>query len=79
VLLTWCDRARRDVLATRPRDDPANPELGVFSTRSPTAQPDRPAPGADPRPRRPSPAGGPLEALDGTPIVDVKPCSDRRR
>jgi tRNA-Thr(GGU) m(6)t(6)A37 methyltransferase TsaA len=74
LLVTWFDRARRDVLATRPRDDPANPELGVFSTRSPD---------------RPNPIGlhrvtvvcrdglrirvGPLEALDGTPIVDVKP------
>lgn len=74
VLLTWLDRADRTVLATRPRDDPANPMTGVFSTRSPD---------------RPNPVGlhvvrirdrdglrvqvGPLEALDGTPIVDLKP------
>ena len=35
VLLTWFDRADRTVLTTRPRDDPANPLTGVFSTRSP--------------------------------------------
>jgi tRNA-Thr(GGU) m(6)t(6)A37 methyltransferase TsaA len=74
IVLTWLDRARRDVLRVHPRDDPTNPERGVFSTRS-----------AD----RPNPIGlhevevtainGPrvrvrnLEALDGTPIVDVKP------
>ena len=40
LLLTWLDRARRDVLETRPRDDPARAPLGVFSTRSP----DRPNP-----------------------------------
>ena len=74
ILLTWLDRASRDVLRVHPRDDPANPMRGVFSTRS-----------AD----RPNPIGlhrveiaaiqGPrlhvrnLEALDGTPIVDLKP------
>ena len=40
IVLTRLDRARRDVLVTRPRDDPARPALGVFSTRSP----DRPNP-----------------------------------
>ena len=34
LVLTWLDRADRDVLVTRPRDDPANPLTGVFSTRS---------------------------------------------
>jgi tRNA-Thr(GGU) m(6)t(6)A37 methyltransferase TsaA len=34
IVLTWLDRARRDVLKVHPRDDPANPETGVFSTRS---------------------------------------------
>jgi tRNA (Thr-GGU) A37 N-methylase len=34
IVLTWLDRARRDVLKAHPRDDPANPEKGVFSTRS---------------------------------------------
>lgn len=40
ILLTWLDRARRDVLVVHPRGDPARPEQGVFSTRSP----DRPNP-----------------------------------
>ena len=40
VVLTWLDRARREVLTTHPRDDVTAPELGVFSTRSP----DRPNP-----------------------------------
>jgi tRNA-Thr(GGU) m(6)t(6)A37 methyltransferase TsaA len=78
IVLTWLDRARRDVLRVHPRDDVANPLTGVFSTRS-----------AD----RPNPIGmhpvevvsidGPrirvrnLEALDGTPIVDVKPVLGR--
>jgi len=74
LVLTWLDRARRDVLRVHPRSDPANPEQGVFNTRSP----DRPNPiglhrvtvvsidGARLRVRD-------LEALDGTPIVDVKP------
>ncbi len=34
LVLTWLHRARRDVLAVHPRDDPRNPETGVFSTRS---------------------------------------------
>ena len=74
VLLTWLDRASRDVLRVHPRDDATRPERGVFATRSPD---------------RPNPLGlhrvtvraidGPrmrvsgLEALDGTPVVDVKP------
>jgi len=74
ILLTWLDRADRSVLVTRPRDDPGNPLTGVFSTRSPD---------------RPNPVGlhrvpviavdglrvqvGDLEALDGTPVIDVKP------
>ena len=74
LVLTWLDRARRDVLSTRPRNDPRLDPRGVFSTRSPD---------------RPNPIGlhrveivevdGPrvrvrnLEALDGTPVVDVKP------
>jgi tRNA-Thr(GGU) m(6)t(6)A37 methyltransferase TsaA len=74
VLLTWLDRASRDVLRVHPRDDLTRPEQGVFSTRSA----DRPNPiglhrvtvlGIDgPRMR----VSG-LEALDGTPVVDVKP------
>ncbi|HKX69728.1 MAG TPA: tRNA (N6-threonylcarbamoyladenosine(37)-N6)-methyltransferase TrmO [Acidimicrobiales bacterium] len=78
LVLTWLDRARRDVLAVHPRDDPANPEQGVFSTRSA----DRPNPiglhrvtivevdGLRFRVER-------LEALDGTPILDVKPVLGR--
>jgi tRNA-Thr(GGU) m(6)t(6)A37 methyltransferase TsaA len=74
LVLTWLDRARRDVLRVRPRDDRARPERGVFATRSP----DRPNPiglhrveilaveGARVHVRN-------LEALDRTPIVDVKP------
>lgn len=74
LLLTWLHRADRGTLVVHPRDDPANPETGVFSTRS-----------AD----RPNPVGlhrvqilaidlprvrvRNLEALDGTPIVDLKP------
>jgi len=74
VLLTWFDRADRTVLATRPRDDPANPLTGVFSTRSP----DRPNPIGLHRVRILELQGlqvrvGPLEALHGTPIVDLKP------
>ena len=73
-VVTWLHRARRDVLAVHPRDDPRNPLTGVFSTRSQD---------------RPNPIGlhrvqvvaidelrllvHNLEALNGTPIVDVKP------
>ena len=76
-MLTWLDRARRDVLLTRPRDDPRNPELGVFSTRSP----DRPNPIGLHRVRIVSIDGlrvrvEDLEALNGTPILDVKPVID---
>src|SRR3954449_5542209 len=74
VVLTWLGRARRDVLKVHPRDDPRRPLTGVFATRS-----------AD----RPNPIGlhrvtvrgltgasllvGPLEAIDGTPVLDLKP------
>ena len=73
-VLTWLHRARRDVLAVHPRDDPRNPEIGVFSTRSQ----DRPNPIGLHRVRIAA-IDGPrvlvrdLEALDGTPIMDVKP------
>jgi tRNA-Thr(GGU) m(6)t(6)A37 methyltransferase TsaA len=74
LLLTWLDRARRDVLSVHPRGDLSRDEEGVFSTRSP----DRPNPvglhrvtitaidGVRLRVRS-------LEAIDGTPIVDLKP------
>jgi tRNA-Thr(GGU) m(6)t(6)A37 methyltransferase TsaA len=74
LLLTWLDRADRDVLVTIPRNDPSRPPTGVFSTRSP----DRPNPIGLHRVRVLEVAGlrvrvSDLEALDGTPIVDVKP------
>ena len=74
IVLTWLDRADRDVLRVHPRDDSANPERGVFSTRSA----DRPNPiglhvvevveidGTRLRVRN-------LEAVDGTPVLDLKP------
>jgi tRNA-Thr(GGU) m(6)t(6)A37 methyltransferase TsaA len=74
LVLTWLDRARRDVLLTRPRDDPDRPPLGVFSTRSP----DRPNPIGLHRVQVVAVEGSRilvhgLEAIDGTPLVDVKP------
>lgn len=77
IVLTWFDRARRDVLVTRPRDDPAADERGVFSTRSP----DRPNPIGLHRVEVLAVDGlriqvRHLEALDGTPVVDVKPVLD---
>jgi tRNA-Thr(GGU) m(6)t(6)A37 methyltransferase TsaA len=74
VLLTWLHLARRDELTTRPRNDPDAALTGVFATRSP----DRPNPiglhdveitGTDGL--RISVNG--LEAIDGTPILDIKP------
>ena len=74
LLMTWLDRARRDVLSVHPRGDRSRAEEGVFSTRSP----DRPNPiglhrvevtaidGTRVRVRR-------VEAIHGTPIIDVKP------
>jgi tRNA-Thr(GGU) m(6)t(6)A37 methyltransferase TsaA len=73
-VLTWLHQARRDVLVVHPRDDPRNPETGVFSTRSQ----DRPNPIGLHRVRIAA-IDGPhvlvrdLEAFHGTPIVDVKP------
>lgn len=74
LVLTWLHQGRRDELSTQPGDDPTGPERGVFSTRSPA---------------RPNPVGlhrvtivaveegrlqvEPLEAIDGTPLVDIKP------
>ena len=74
IIITWLDRARRDVLSVHPRGDPCRAQEGVFSTRSP---------------HRPNPFGlhrveitaidgrrvrvRHLEVLDGTPIIDVKP------
>lgn len=74
IVLTWLHLAERDVLQVHPRGDPDRPLTGVFATRSPD---------------RPNPLGlhrvtvlqvgeqrlrvAPLEAIDGTPIVDIKP------
>jgi tRNA-Thr(GGU) m(6)t(6)A37 methyltransferase TsaA len=76
IVLTWLDRARRDVLVVHPRGDPANPLQGVFNTRSP----DRPNPIGLHRVAILTFRGTrfDLEALDRTPIVDVKPVLDRR-
>ncbi len=77
LVLTWLDRARRDVLTTHPRDDANRARLGVFSTRSP----DRPNPIGLHRVtivslERERVRVADLEALDGTPIVDLKPVLD---
>ena len=74
VIITWLDQAQRDVLVTHPRGDTTRPESGVFATRSPD---------------RPNPIGlhlarvvevdanrvrvDRLEAIDGTPVLDLKP------
>ena len=74
VVVTWLDRADRDVLSVHPRGDTDRPLAGVFATRSP---------------HRPNPIGlhdvrvlevvgnrvhvGNLEAVDGTPVLDLKP------
>lgn len=74
VVLTWLDRADRDVMRVHPRGDVANPEQGVFTTRSP----DRPNPIGLHRVEVTAIDGlrvrvRPLEAVDGTPIIDLKP------
>lgn len=73
IVITWLHRSRRDVLRVHPQADSARPLTGVFLTRSPD---------------RPNPLGlhrvtvlevrtngllvGPIEAIDGTPVVDIK-------
>ena len=74
IVITWFHRARRDVFQVRPRSDPRNPLTGVFATRSP----DRPNPlGLHPVAVRAIDGNrlriGPIEAIDGTPVVDIKP------
>ncbi|PWK83704.1 tRNA-Thr(GGU) m(6)t(6)A37 methyltransferase TsaA [Lentzea atacamensis] len=74
LVLTWLDRADRSVLAVHPRGDTTRQGTGVFSTRSP----DRPNPIGLHRVRIHAVDGlkvlvADLEALDGTPVVDVKP------
>jgi tRNA-Thr(GGU) m(6)t(6)A37 methyltransferase TsaA len=79
IVLTWLDRADRDTLVVHPRGDERNPLRGVFSTRSP----DRPNPIGLHRVRIIDVDGlrvrvRDLEALDRTPIVDVKPVLEPR-
>jgi len=73
IVLTWLHQARREVMKVHPRSNPRNPLTGVFATRSPD---------------RPNPVGlhrvtiremvknrlriGPMEAIDGTPVIDIK-------
>src|SRR4051794_5965578 len=74
IVVTWFHQSQRDVLKLHPRGDPNLPLTGVFATRSP----DRPNPLGLHRVTILEIAGsslkvGPLEAIDGTPIVDIKP------
>lgn len=74
IVLTWLHRAQRDVLQVHPRGDDERPLTGVFATRSP----DRPNPIGLHRVTVLEVAGqrlrvAPLEAIDGTPIADIKP------
>jgi len=74
VVITWLHQSRRDVFKVHPRSDPRNPLTGVFATRSP----DRPNPlGLHPVVVRAIDGNrlriGPIEAIDGTPVVDIKP------
>jgi tRNA-Thr(GGU) m(6)t(6)A37 methyltransferase TsaA len=75
LVLTWLHESRRDVLAVHPRDDLSQPLTGVFATRSE----DRPNPiGLHPVRLLAIESGGVLhvsglEAIDGTPVVDIKP------
>jgi len=74
ILITWLHQSLRDVLTVHPRGDKSNPLTGVFTTRSP----DRPNPLGLHRVKILQRAGnkikvGPLEAIDGTPVVDIKP------
>lgn len=78
ILITWFHRSHRDVLAVHPRGDSRNPLTGVFATRSP----DRPNPLGLHRVKVLEIKGlslkvGPLEAIDGTPVVDIKPVLDK--
>jgi tRNA-Thr(GGU) m(6)t(6)A37 methyltransferase TsaA len=74
IVVTWLHRARRDVLKVYPRSDRRRPLTGVFATRGP----DRPNPIGLHRVVVRSIAGnrlriGPIEAIDGTPVIDIKP------
>jgi tRNA-Thr(GGU) m(6)t(6)A37 methyltransferase TsaA len=74
MVITWLHKAQRDTLKTHPRNDETAPLAGVFATRSP----DRPNPLGLHRVTVLSIDGrrlhvGPIEAIDGTPVVDIKP------
>jgi tRNA-Thr(GGU) m(6)t(6)A37 methyltransferase TsaA len=74
VLITWFHKGHRDILKVHPRGDKNMPLRGVFATRSP----DRPNPLGLHRVTVLEIAGnrlkvGPIEAIDGTPVVDIKP------
>jgi tRNA-Thr(GGU) m(6)t(6)A37 methyltransferase TsaA len=74
IVITWLHKAQRDVLKVHPRGDETVPLAGVFATRSP----DRPNPLGLHRVTVLEIAGerlkvGPIEAIDGTPVVDIKP------
>lgn len=74
IVLTWLDRASRDTLEVHPRDDRSRPSQGVFGTRSP----DRPNPIGLHRVELAEIDGNRLrvrglEAVDGTPVLDLKP------
>jgi len=74
IVITWLHKAQRDILKTHPRNDETVPLAGVFMTRSP----DRPNPLGLHRVTVREIAGkrvkvGPIEAIDGTPVVDIKP------
>ena len=78
VLMTWLHLSHRDTLKVHPRGDTSIPLTGVFATRSP----DRPNPLGLHRVKVLAVDGrrlhvGPLEAIDGTPIVDIKPVLDQ--
>ena len=79
VILTWLHQARREVLEVHPRGDPEAPLTGVFATRSP----DRPNPVGLHRVRVLAIENGSrlnvqgIEAIDGTPVVDIKPVLER--
>jgi len=74
ILITWFHKARRDRLKVHPRGDKNRPLTGVFATRSP----DRPNPLGLHRVTVLEVTGnrlrvGPIEAIDGTPVIDIKP------
>jgi tRNA-Thr(GGU) m(6)t(6)A37 methyltransferase TsaA len=78
ILVTWFHKASRNRLKVHPRGDKSRPLTGVFSTRSP----DRPNPLGLHRVTVREISGnrlrvGPIEAIDGTPLIDIKPVLPR--